>query len=101
MNVLIVCAHPEPKSFNGALRDLAVSALRAQDHRVQVSDLYEMDFDPIGGRHDFTVLENPDRISGSGWLSSHREYLDCRACQRARSCVAGDLSPKRTDNGYA
>ncbi|WP_235949964.1 NAD(P)H-dependent oxidoreductase [Paenibacillus apii] len=27
MNVLIVYAHPEPKSFNGALKDLAVAAL--------------------------------------------------------------------------
>jgi NAD(P)H dehydrogenase (quinone) len=59
MNVLIVYAHPEPKSFNGALRDLAVSRLRTQGHRVQVSNPYEMDFNPIGGRHDFTVLENP------------------------------------------
>ncbi len=60
MNVLIVYAHPEPKSFNGALRDLATSILKTQGHKVQVSDLYEMGFNPIGGRHDFTVLENPD-----------------------------------------
>ena len=27
MNILIIYAHPEPKSFNSALKDLAVSEL--------------------------------------------------------------------------
>lgn len=42
MNVLIVYAHPEPKSLNGALRDFAVKRLEAAGHSVQVSDLYAM-----------------------------------------------------------
>ena len=42
MNVLIVYAHPEPKSLNGALKDLAVQRLEAAGHTVQVSDLYAM-----------------------------------------------------------
>lgn len=33
MNVLIVYAHPEPKSFNGALKDLAVAALTTEGHQ--------------------------------------------------------------------
>lgn len=40
MNILIVYAHPEPKSFNGALKDLAVLELTALGHQVKVSDLY-------------------------------------------------------------
>jgi NAD(P)H dehydrogenase (quinone) len=47
MNVLIVYAHPEPGSFNGALKDAAVAALTEAGHQVQVSDLYAMSFDPV------------------------------------------------------
>ena len=40
MNVLMVYAHEEPRSFNGAMRDRAVSILREFGHIVEVSDLY-------------------------------------------------------------
>ena len=58
-NVLIVYAHPEPKSFNGALKDAAAETLRAQGHNVMLSDLHEMGFDPVASRESFkgkTVL---------------------------------------------
>jgi NAD(P)H dehydrogenase (quinone) len=42
MNVLIVFAHPEPRSLNGALKDFAVQRLRRSGHDVRVSDLYAM-----------------------------------------------------------
>jgi NAD(P)H dehydrogenase (quinone) len=60
MNVLIVHAHEEPKSFNGAMRDTAVTVLRECGHTVDVSDLYAMHFNPVGGKHDFTTLAYPD-----------------------------------------
>jgi NAD(P)H dehydrogenase (quinone) len=60
MRVLIVFAHPEPKSFNAALKDTAVSLFAAQGHEVKVSDLYTMGFDPVGGKKDFTALGDPD-----------------------------------------
>jgi NAD(P)H dehydrogenase (quinone) len=44
VNVLIICAHTEPKSFNGAMKDVAVETLRDQGHHVEVSDLYAMGF---------------------------------------------------------
>lgn len=44
MNVLIVYAHPEPTSLNGALKDFTVSRLQAAGHNVQVSDLYAMNW---------------------------------------------------------
>ncbi|MNZ77266.1 Flavodoxin-like fold protein [compost metagenome] len=40
MNVLIVFAHPEPRSLNGQLKDEAVSHLQQSGHQVQVSDLW-------------------------------------------------------------
>lgn len=44
MNVLIVYAHPEPRSLNGSLKDFAVRHLQAAGHEVQVSDLYAMNW---------------------------------------------------------
>jgi NAD(P)H dehydrogenase (quinone) len=44
MNVLIVFAHPEPQSFNGALKDRALATLKAQGHEVVISDLYQMNW---------------------------------------------------------
>lgn len=42
MKVLLVYAHPEPRSLNGALKDFAVQHLQNAGHDVQVSDLYAM-----------------------------------------------------------
>jgi NAD(P)H dehydrogenase (quinone) len=52
MNVLIVYAHPEPTSFNGAMKDLAVETLTARGHSVKVSDLYAMGWNPVAGPAD-------------------------------------------------
>lgn len=59
MKALIVHAHEEPQSFNGALRDTAVQTLSQMGMSVQVSDLYAMNFDPVGGKRDFTTLHDP------------------------------------------
>jgi putative NADPH-quinone reductase len=53
MNVLIVYAHPEQKSFNGAMKDLAVETLRGAGHDVAGSDLYAMRFHAVVGAEDF------------------------------------------------
>ena len=62
MHVLIVYAHPEPTSFNGALKDAAVEAIVAAGHQVTVSDLYAEAFNPVAGRHDFTTVADPTRF---------------------------------------
>lgn len=59
MKVLIVYAHPERRSFNAAMKNLAVEVLRGAGHEVQVSDLYAMKFEPVGGPIDFSALEDP------------------------------------------
>ncbi|MBM3542868.1 MAG: NAD(P)H-dependent oxidoreductase, partial [Alphaproteobacteria bacterium] len=58
MKTLIVFAHPEPKSFNGGLRDAAVAAL-APKGEVRVSDLYAQGFEAECGRGDFAAAKNP------------------------------------------
>lgn len=54
MNVLIVYAHPEPRSLNGALRDFAVEHLEAAGHAVQVTDLYAMNWKATFDAKDVT-----------------------------------------------
>lgn len=42
MNVLIIYAHPNPRSFNRAILDTVATALHQQGHTVRIHDLYEM-----------------------------------------------------------
>ncbi|MBI5261339.1 MAG: NAD(P)H-dependent oxidoreductase [Bradyrhizobium sp.] len=60
MKMLLVFAHPEHQSFNGAMFQTAVDTLTAAGHEVATSDLYSMQFDPVSGRHNFLTLKNPD-----------------------------------------
>lgn len=59
MNVLIVFAHPEGKSFNGALFQTAIKTLQEQGHNVKTSDLYHMKFNPSSDRYNFTTVKDP------------------------------------------
>lgn len=60
MNVLVLYAHPEPKSFNAALLGATLKAIRETGHSAEVSDLYAETFNPVAGRHDFTTVADPD-----------------------------------------
>ena len=42
MNILLVHAHPESNSLNGAMKDFTVQRLKSAGHLVKVSDLYGM-----------------------------------------------------------
>ena len=59
MNVFLINAHPESKSFNGALFSTAQETLRAVGHVIALSDLYAMKFDPVSDRRNFTLVKNP------------------------------------------
>ena len=69
MNVLVVLAHPERGSFNGALRDATVQTLSSLGHQVEESDLYAMHFDPV-----CSPVQFPDHEPGS--------FFDVQAAQR-------------------
>ncbi|WP_298738628.1 NAD(P)H-dependent oxidoreductase [uncultured Chitinophaga sp.] len=58
MNVLIVYAHPEPQSMNGAMFRAAVNTLETAGHAVQTTDLYGMQFNPVSDRYNFTTVHN-------------------------------------------
>ncbi len=63
MNVFIVFAHPDPRSLNGAFRDVAVAELRAQGHAVQVSDLYAAGWKSAVDAADFPARAPGERLS--------------------------------------
>jgi NAD(P)H dehydrogenase (quinone) len=54
----LVYAHPEPTSFNAALKTQAIATLE-KNHSVKVSDLYAMKFNPVASWDDFKKI-NPD-----------------------------------------
>ena len=62
MNVFIVFAHHEPRSFGSALLLRSLDALQSQGHQVQVSDLHAMAFNPIASAADFTQRRFPDAL---------------------------------------
>jgi len=70
MNVLIVYAHPEPLSLNGALKDFAVQRLQAAGHVVQVSDLYAMEWNAVLG-----AAEIPERVHHRADILREQEKL--------------------------
>ncbi|WP_371589414.1 NAD(P)H-dependent oxidoreductase [Streptomyces virginiae] len=64
MKTLIVHAHPEPKSLNSSLKDLAVSTLESAGHEVRVSDLYAMNWKAVVDGADYGPhASNPLRVA--------------------------------------
>ncbi|MEL5879224.1 NAD(P)H-dependent oxidoreductase [Cereibacter sphaeroides] len=62
MNVLIVHAHPEPRSLGAALRDVAIAELTAGAHAVELSDLHAMGWKAVVDRADFPALDPGARL---------------------------------------
>jgi NAD(P)H dehydrogenase (quinone) len=59
--VLIVSSHPNvDKSFNHRLVQTAKETLEADGCAVVVNDLVAINFNPVGGPHDFVEVTNPD-----------------------------------------
>jgi NAD(P)H dehydrogenase (quinone) len=61
--VLLVNAHPEPRSLNHRLLDVAHNTLLAHGHEVSVSDLYALGWKAVVDGDDFPVRANPERLS--------------------------------------
>lgn len=73
MRILVLHAHPEPASYNAALKDTVVATLTAAGHEVDLCDLYAERFDPVLDRAErriyHAVPENRARVA------SHVERL--------------------------
>jgi NAD(P)H dehydrogenase (quinone) len=79
MKIFIVHAHPEPQSFCSAMKDTAVETFQKLGHEVQVSDLHQMNWNPVASGNDFEVRSQPD-------------YL-VYALEQRESYKSGQLSP--------
>jgi NAD(P)H dehydrogenase (quinone) len=62
MKVLLVVAHPEPRSLTCSLHKLIHDELEQQGHEIQTSDLYRMNWKPHIDRDDFTDLATDARL---------------------------------------
>jgi NAD(P)H dehydrogenase (quinone) len=62
MKILFVFAHPEQRSLNGALRDIAIKELEAQGHEVRLTDLYAEGWKSQVDRADFPLLSPEERF---------------------------------------
>lgn len=54
MTAHLIIAHPEPGSFTKALSEVSKDVLQTTKHNCLISDLYEMQFDPVAGPWEFT-----------------------------------------------
>lgn len=73
MNHLIVCAHPNPHSFNHAIRRTLEKALAEQGHDVVARDLYQLGFNPVLSLDDMIAFK-----SGGGYpedIAAEQEYV--------------------------
>ncbi len=61
--VLIVHAHPEPKSLTRALVETAKSTVAQQGHRLLESDLYGMQWKAVFDERDFLARADQERLS--------------------------------------
>lgn len=91
MKALLVVAHPEPASFNGALHRAAEQTLRGAGHEVVVSDLYAMGWNPVAGPGDVGEREDPQRFR----LDKEQTYA------HERGTVAPDIVAEQVKIAWA
>ncbi|QEA40804.1 NAD(P)H-dependent oxidoreductase [Pistricoccus aurantiacus] len=73
MHVLILYCHPEPHSFNAALKDVAIEVLENEGHTVEVADLYAENFDPVERPGHFTTRADAEVFSA---LTEQRHHFE-------------------------
>lgn len=71
--ILIIHAHPDPRSLSSALKDVAVATLTAQGHEVRVSDLYAMGWKAVADSDDFKDHDPSARLHYA--VASKESYL--------------------------
>ena len=93
MHVLIVYCSPEPRSFNGALKDVAIETLQQAGHTVEVSDLYGENFDPLEKGDHYVKRKDPDWFSGMNEQrhASEVSSLPAEVCREIERLERADL----------
>ena len=57
MNILIVYAHPNPKSFCHAIKEEIINTAQLKGHVVKVRDLYALNFNPVLSSQDILNIK--------------------------------------------
>jgi putative NADPH-quinone reductase len=73
MRVLVVYCHPCPESFNAAIRDKVLLALRDTGHQVHLTDLYAEGFDPVMSADERRGYHTP--VENERPVADHLERL--------------------------
>lgn len=60
MKVLIIYAHPNPKSFTKAILDNFVRGIKEAGHQFEIVDLYKIKFNPVFQDMDFSFFVDED-----------------------------------------
>ncbi|MGV8892706.1 MAG: NAD(P)H-dependent oxidoreductase [Burkholderiaceae bacterium] len=82
MKILLVYAHPEPKSLNGSLKNFTIQHLEDAGHIVQISDLYAMQWKASLDADDSTGRQADVRFDPS--LDSKRAFENGRQSEDIR-----------------
>jgi NAD(P)H dehydrogenase (quinone) len=85
MNVLLVHAHHEPRSFCSAMKETIIARLEESGHAVQYSDLYRDAFDPVSDRRNFKTEADP------AYLRQHDEEAFASAHDGFASDIAAEI----------
>jgi len=86
MHALIVLAHPEPRSFNAQLKDVAARTFAGMGWGVEVSDLYAQGFDPAEGPRHFTRRKRPE------WFGAQTEQRHAAEEGATDPAVAAEIA---------
>lgn len=57
MNALLIYAHPNPASFCAAIKNEIVEIAKQKGENLEISDLYEMNFNPVLSGSDFESFQ--------------------------------------------
>ncbi|HNV85808.1 MAG TPA: NAD(P)H-dependent oxidoreductase [Candidatus Omnitrophota bacterium] len=72
MKYLVIYAHPNPRSFNHAVKEVVLSKLRGHAEKFEVRNLYELKFDPVLSAGDFILLQqgktSPDILKEQAYV---------------------------------
>ncbi|MBF0317489.1 MAG: NAD(P)H-dependent oxidoreductase [Nitrospirae bacterium] len=56
MKHLVIHTHPNPRSFNHAIKDAFIDELKSNGHEVRLRDLYAIGLDPVLRASDFEAI---------------------------------------------
>lgn len=74
MNLLVIYAHPNPKSLNAAAKDAFLQGAKEAGHVTHLIDLYQENFDPVlrtpegSGENGEIVKKHQDLIRWADWM---------------------------------